>query len=105
MSGELDFLLKEHGINIQVFIGQETTADPNYDTKSVSYLNPFPVRALVSDISSASAQWRLMGIKTNKVKEVTCNKRHRSLIEKSRKIKIQSSSNLRSKRTRCFTKM
>lgn len=85
---ELQQLIREQGTNIQIFIGKETTDDPNYDTKSVAYLNPFPIRALVSDISSASATWRMMGTKTNKVKEVTCNKRHRDLIEKSRKIKI-----------------
>ena len=88
---ELEQLIREEGINIQIFIGNETTDDPNYNTKSVAYLNPFPVKCLVSDVSYSSATWRAPGIKSSVIKEITCNKRHRDLIEKSRKISISGS--------------
>lgn len=87
---ELDLLFKEIASNIQIFIAIESVSDPNYKTKSVSFLNPFPIRAIVQDVSSARAEHRMMGIKTNKVKELTIESRHRNLIEKSRKIKIAS---------------
>jgi len=87
---ELDLLINEIGINIQIFIGTETIDDPNYNTKSVSYLNPFPVKAIVQDVSYSTATWRMPGIKSETIKEITCHKRHRGLIEKSRKIKIGS---------------
>ena len=88
---ELDLLLKEFGINIRLFFGTETTEDPNYDNKTVSMLNSLPVRALVSDISYAKAKWSMPGIKSGIIKEITCEKRHRALIEKSRKILIDGS--------------
>jgi len=85
---ELDLLINEIGINIQIFIGTETVDDPNYDSKSVSYLNPFPVKAIVSQVGFTSSQWRMPGIKAAKVMEVTMHKRHQGLVEKSRKITI-----------------
>lgn len=87
---ELQQLIREQGTNIQIFIGKETTDDPNYNTKSVAYLNPFPIKALVSQVGFTSSQWRMPGIKASKVMEITCNKRHKNLIEKSRKIVIDS---------------
>jgi len=88
---ELQALFKEVAINIQIFIGTETVDDPNYNTKSVAYLNPKPVRAIVQDISYASATYRAPGIKSGIIKELTIAKRHRGLIEKSRKILIGDS--------------
>ncbi len=85
---ELDILFKQYGKNIKIFIGRETIEDPNYSKKAVAYLNPLPVRALVKDITFASASYRMPGIKTGQVKELTIEKRHRLLIEKSRKIEI-----------------
>jgi len=85
---ELEFLIKEQGINIRVYVANETTTDPNYNEKIASILNSIPLRALVSDISYAKAIWRMPGIKSSQVKEITCNKRYRNLIEKSHKIQI-----------------
>jgi len=87
---ELDFLIKEQGQNIRVFYANETVTDPNYQEKEVSFLNSLPVRAIVSDLSYAQAQWRMTGLKSTQIKELVCNKRYRKLIEKSRKIKIGS---------------
>ena len=88
MSGELEFLIKENGQNIRVYVATETDNDPNYDDKTVSMLNSKPVRALVSQVGHTSSQWRMPGIKASKVMELTCNKKYKSLIEKSRKMVI-----------------
>ena len=86
---ELDFLIAEKGKNIRVFYATETVDDPNYQEKTVSYLNSLPVRALVSEIGYTSSQWRMPGIKASSTMELTCNKRYKKLIEKSRKIIIE----------------
>jgi len=87
---ELDRLFKYVGQYIRVYVAQETTNDPNYDDKTKTMLNSFPVKAIVQDLGYASAKWRLPGIESGGVKEITCEKRHKSLIEKSQKIQIDS---------------
>ncbi len=86
---ELDILFKQYGKNIKIFIGRETIEDPNYSKKTVAYLNPLPVRALVKQIGFTSSQWRMPGITSSKVLEITIEKRHLNLIEKSRKIVVE----------------
>ena len=67
-----------------------STADPYKENKTVSYLNPIAIKAIVTDLVMSQIVWKLPGIKTSKAKEVLIEKRNNSLIEQSYKIEIDS---------------
>lgn len=74
---------------IEVYTGQETVEDPYEKNVVVTYNNPLPIIAIVTDLTSAQAQWKMPGIETAKVKEVFIHRKHRGLIEQSQKIGIE----------------
>ena len=74
---------------IQVYTGKEVVQDKYEGNVQVVYNNPLPIKALVVDLTAASAQWKMPGIQVSKVKEIFIHQRYRSLIEQSQKIQIE----------------
>lgn len=80
---------REQSECIRIYIGIETIEDPYEKNRSVTLLNPVPIRAIVSDLLFSQINWKLPGIVTEKAKEITVEKKHRNLIEKSQKIEVK----------------
>ena len=81
-------LFKDVSKRIKVYPGIVSTTDPYEGTKSISYLNPIPISALVWDLSPSKIQWSLQGLNTDKAKKVMVLKQHRALVEMSCKFQV-----------------
>jgi hypothetical protein len=75
---------------ILVYIAKETTSDPYEKNVSISYLNPLPIKALISTISAEKAVWKFYGIKTSEAKELTVKTKDVQVIKMAHKILIES---------------
>ena len=85
----LDFF-QENKECIKIYTGKETIEDPFEKNVSVSLSNGIPIDALVGDdLISSQIQWKIPGINTANAKEIYIEKRNRSLLEQSQKIKIR----------------
>lgn len=85
----MDKLFKEQSEWIRIYIGKETVEDKFEKNISVVLLNPYPVRAIVTDIIFSQIQWKMPGLTTEKAKEIIINKKKENLLKASQKIKIQ----------------
>ncbi len=85
----MENLFKEHAKNIKVYIARETIIDPYEKNVELTNLNPLPLKAIVTDLTTSQATWKMPGIEVSKAKELIIEKKYRSLIEKSQKITIQ----------------
>jgi len=84
----MDNLFKEQSRYIRIFMGTETETDPYEHTVEEILLNPVPVKAIVTDISPASSQWKMPGIISEKTKQIIIKKKYEEILKMSRKIKI-----------------
>jgi hypothetical protein len=88
---KVDFfsIFKNEGLldKIIVYPGQETQAT-NYDSSSVTMLNPITIRGLVSSISFEALRWKYFGVLPSGSKQVIIEKRYKSLLMNAFKIKI-----------------
>jgi len=85
---ELDELIQQEGQWIKVVLGKEIIIDPEEQTKKPILNNPIPIKAIVTDLTSAQLRWKMYGIETQQGKELIIDSRHRNLIEMSQKIII-----------------
>lgn len=90
----METLFREHSQKIYIYMATETVLDPYEKNISVNMLNPLPIKAIVTDLTSAKIQWAMPGIITEKGKEIIIEKKHRTLLEKSQKIQIVGDSDL-----------
>ena len=79
----------EHSKIIKIYVGNETTIDPFEKNVEVTMLNPIPIRGIVTDLTTTTAQWKMPGIVADKAKEIIIPKRYRNLLEMSQKIQVQ----------------
>lgn len=86
---ELDELIKEEGQWIKIYLGKEVIDDPEEQNVNVTLFNPVPVKALVTDLTSAQMKWKIYGIETEQGKELVIKNKYRTLIEQSQKIEIK----------------
>ena len=84
----MDELFREKAIYIRIFVGTETISDPYEKNVTETLMNPIPIKAIVTDLTSAKIQWAMPGIVTDKVKEIIIRKKDRPMIEMSRKIQV-----------------
>jgi hypothetical protein len=82
-------IMKKQGKWIRVYVGVEESQDPYEKNVVVRNTNPIPVRAIVEDMTTAQAQWKMPGRKVSKIKDITIEARWKSLIEKSSKIEFE----------------
>ena len=69
-------------------MGTETQTDPYEKTVDITMLNPIPIKAIVTDISPASSQWKMPGIVSEKTKQILIEKKYENLLKFSQKIEI-----------------
>lgn len=86
----MEELFKEKSKTIRIYLGTEVETDPYEHTVETTMLNPFPIRAIVTDLVASQAQWKIPGIVTDKTKEIIIEKKYESLLLKSRKIQIDN---------------
>lgn len=77
------------GEYIKVYTGKETLLDKYEQDVTVTYNNPVPIIAIVTDLTAAQANWKMPGIQVTKIKEIYVYSKYRPLIELSQKIEIQ----------------
>lgn len=86
----MDKLFKEQSQKIRIYLAKETETDPFEHTVELTEIHPFPIRAIVSDLTANQASWKIMNISVDKAKEIIVQKKYRTLIEQSQKIKIDN---------------
>ena len=84
----MEKVFKEKSKNIRVYIAIETIVDPFEKNVVKNELNPFPLKAIIVDLTTSQAMWKMPGIEIKKAKEIILHRRYRSLIEKSSRIVI-----------------
>lgn len=86
----MEELFKEKSRTIKIYLGTEVELDPYEHTVQTTMLNPFPIKAIVTDLVASQSQWKMPGIITNKIKEIIIEKKYESLLLKSQKIQIDN---------------
>ena len=84
----LNELFDDIGKTIRIYLATETILDPIEKNVELTYLNPFPIKAIITDLVATQSQWKMAGIVTEKAKEIIIRKKYRSLLEKSYKIEV-----------------
>jgi len=85
----MENILRNFGQYIKVYLAKTSIDDPYEKNKTISYQNPLPIKAIVTDLSPAKIQWNLTGIITDKAKEIIIEKKYELLLLQSYKITIQ----------------
>jgi len=85
-------LFDELSVPIKIYVGVEEIQDPYEKNIKETLLTPIPIKAIVTELSPAKAQWVMIGITSEKTKQIICKKIHRPLIEQSRKITVKGDS-------------
>ena len=86
----MEELFREKSRTIRIYLGVEVETDPYEHTTETTMLNPLPIKAIVTDLTASSAQWKLAGIVVDKAKEIIIEKKYESLLLKSQKIKVDN---------------
>ncbi len=84
----IDKLFKKNSKWINIYQGVETVDDPFEKNTTVSYISSKAIRALISDMTSTQAAWKMPGIKISRAKSIVVEKKHQNLLETSQKIEI-----------------
>ena len=90
MKKPFDDIFKKQAKYIKIYVGKETIEDPYEKNVSVVHLNAIPIKAIVEDLTTTQAKWKMQGINTSEVKEITIETKYRTLIDASTKIAIGS---------------
>ena len=81
-------IFKEHSQKILIYLATTVEQDPYEKNVEETYLNPLPIRAIVTDLIASQVAWKMPSINTDKAKEIIIEKKYRPLLELSYKIKI-----------------
>lgn len=85
----MDNIFSENAKNIKIYLALASIDNPINKHTTIVYQNSIPIKAIVVDLAFSQIQWKLPGITVDKAKELTIEKKHRTLIENSYKIEIQ----------------
>jgi len=86
----MDDLFNEQSKNIRIYPATEVAndKDPFEGNSTVSYLNPIPIKAIVTDLTATQVGYKMPGILTDKAKELIIKKKYETLLTSSYKIEI-----------------
>lgn len=84
----MEHLFKEYARHIKIYLATEALLDPFEKNVKLTHLNSLPIKAIVTDLTASQAQWKMLGIVTDKAKEIIIEKKYRSLIEQSALIEV-----------------
>lgn len=86
----MNILFREHAQNIYIYPALETDADPFEKNVDIIKMNPLPIKAIVTDLAFAKIQWSMVGIETDRAKEIIIEAKYLPLLKLSYKIKIDN---------------
>lgn len=81
-----DDIFKKRGKWIRVYVGKETIEDPIEKNTSVQHKTHFPILAVIEDLTSAQAAYKMIGIQSSKAKDILIDAKYRNILELSTKI-------------------
>lgn len=84
-------LLKNEGqlVTLHVYSAKETENDPYEHTKTITYLNPLPIKGLIRQVSFEALHWKYYGqIPVGSI-EVIAEKKYLTLFRTADKIKYK----------------
>jgi len=73
-----------------VYPSQETQKDPYEKNKTISYLNPIPIKALIMNVSPEAIAWKYYGQLPTGSKQLICEKKYLGLFKIADKIVINN---------------
>ena len=73
---------------VWIYPGTEVENDPYEHTKTITYLNPIVIKALVLDESFSSLKFKYYGTIPYGSKKIICEKKYENLLKLARKLKI-----------------
>ena len=85
----MDNIFKEHSQKILIYLATTVDQDPFEHNVETTYLNPLPIKSIVTDLTPTQMKWKSSGIIEDDGKEIIIEKKYRSLLEKSYKIRIE----------------
>jgi len=85
----LDDVMRTQGKWLRIYVAKEVIDDPYEKNVTLTNMNSIPVRAIVEDLTTTQAQWKMPGIKIAKIKDILVDYKHRALLERSSKIEYQ----------------
>ena len=74
---------------VYIYIARETIADPTEKNVEKSYLPPYAIKAIVTDLTTTQAYWKLQGIHVRRAKELVIQAKDFTLLTQSQKIVIE----------------
>jgi len=86
----MDELFNEKSEYIRIFMGTENIDDPYEKNVTETLINSIPIKAIVTDVSPASSQWKMPGIVSEKTKQILIKKKYEDMLKMSRKIEIDN---------------
>jgi hypothetical protein len=72
---------------LYVYQSREVENDPYEHTKTLTYMNPLPIKGLIRQISWESLRWKYTGLLPSKSIEVIAEKKYETLFQTADKIK------------------
>lgn len=84
----LNEFFNEHAKTIRIYLAIENEIDPFEKNVELTQLNSLPIKAIVSDISPASAVYKMPGISTEATKEIIIKKKYKKLLKQSQLIEV-----------------
>lgn len=88
MNNCLDQIFKKESKWISIYQGVEEIQDPFEKNTITAYINPKSIKAIVRDMTSTKASYKMPGIKISRAKSLLIEKKYRTLIENSAMIEI-----------------
>lgn len=79
-------LFRESSERIRIYVGKEVIQDPTELNVEIEMLNPIPISAVVSDLTTTQASYKLPGIEVNRAKQIIVEKNKINLLLLSQKI-------------------
>lgn len=85
---EFEEVFNKEAQTILIYLGREVETDSIYKTKTKTYYNPIPIKAIVTYLIPSQIKWKMWGIETTDAKEIIVESRFEKLIKLSQKIGI-----------------
>ena len=89
----MDELFNQESTHIKIYLALEVEADPLEKNVTLTYLQPVPIKAIVTDLTATQIRWKSYGAISEDGKEILCKKKYRTLLENSQKIIVQGETN------------
>lgn len=84
----METIFRQNSSKIKIYLATEIINDPTEKTVNLNYLNPLPIDAIVTDLDSTSAMWKMPGIIISRAKQLIIEEKNKNLLEQSYRIEI-----------------